>query len=161
MTETVKTALLKALEGMLAAGLPEIPTVRRDWLFPLDLAAIPLPGLFFYEDEEDLGNLGGQVAKNSFPLDLVVFAAFSEPVFTENSPAWQEFKDWADSLAGKLHALWHDRTNRLALKAAGLIQLEELGSHKAPCNEDYGELVLTYRLTYGHALGDAFSLELT
>lgn len=161
MTETVKTGLLKAIASMLTAALPEIPTVRRDWLFPLDLAAIPLPALFFYEDEEDLGNLGGLVAKNSFPLDLVVFAAFAEPVFTENSPAWQEFKDWADGLAGKIHALWHDREQRLALKAAGLIQLEELGSRKAPCTENYGELVLTYRLTYGHALGDAFSKDLT
>jgi hypothetical protein len=165
MSEAVKTNLLKAIEAMLVANLPEVLTVRRDWLFPFDLAALdaqgnpvtPLPGLFFYEDSEDLGTLGSQVAKNIIPLDLVVFAAFSEPVYTENSPAWQNFKDWADSLAGQIHGLWQNRALRLPLKAAGLIHLEELGNRKAPSNENYGEMVLTYRLTYGHALGDAFT----
>jgi hypothetical protein len=158
MADTVKTSLLKAIETMLVAGLPEIPTVRRDWLFPFDLSTVPLPGMFFYEEDEDLGTMSSRIAKNVVPLDLVVFAAFSEPVYTENSPAWQEFKDWSDALAGKIHGLWHNREKRLLLRAAGLIQLEEMGNRKAPCNERYGELVLTYRLTYGHALGDAFTL---
>jgi hypothetical protein len=122
---------------MLVAGLPEIPTVRRDWLFPFDLSAVPLPGLFFYEAEEDLGTLGSQIAKNVLPLDLVVFAAFSEPLYDrtdedlwwdESSSAWQEFKDWADALAGKIHGFWHNREKRLLLRAAGLIQIEELGN---------------------------------
>ncbi len=165
MPDPIKTRLLKTIEAMLRANLPEVLTVRRDWLFPFDLAAkddqgnllAPLPGLYFYEDSEELGSLGGQAAKNVILLDLAIFAAFAEPVYTENSAAWQSFKDWGDALAGKIHALWQDRAIRSALKATGLMQLEELGNRKAPANENYGELVLSYRLTYGHALGDAFT----
>ena len=163
MPETIKTTLLKAIETMLRAQLPELATVRRDWQFPFDLSNVALPVLVFYEDAEDLGQVGGQLARNRLDLDLVVFAAFSGPIYQEDDPAWEDngawqaFKDWADGLAGQVHGLWQDREIMAPLKAAGLLRLEELGNRKAPSNQDYGELVLSYRLTYGHALGDAFT----
>ena len=169
MSELVKTMLLKAVESLFNNNLPGIMTVCRDWLFPFDLGATdengslrtPLPALFFYEDPEDLGTLGSRVAKNIVFLDLAIFDAFSEPVYTENSPAWQTFKDWADIQAAQIHSLWHNRTHRMMLKSAGLIQLEEMGNRKAPASELYGEMVVTVRLTYGHALGDAFTMQLS
>jgi len=162
MAETVKTGLLKAIEAILTAGLPEMSTVRRDWMLPFDLGSVALPALLFYEESDDLWRLS-RITQKIIDLNLVVFAAFSGPVYEEDNPAWennaawQEFKDWADAIAGKIHSLWHNRDILTTLRAAGLIRLEELGNHKAPANAEYGELVLTYNLTYGHALGDAFT----
>ena len=154
MSALVKTALLQTLETLLAQTLPGV-TIKRDWLFPLDLATLPLPALLFYEDHEAPGVANIQ-AKNELDLDLVYFAKFSGPVYDDNSPAWQEFKDAADVAAGLIHGLLHARISLLSLREVGLTQVEERGNRKAPSSETYGEMVLTVRLTYGHALGRAF-----
>ena len=64
-------------------------------------------------------------------------------------------------MAGKIHNLFFDPIALAALYEAGLILVEEKGNRKAPCNESYGEMVLTVRLTYGHALGDAFTTQVS
>lgn len=159
MSDTVKTGLLKTLETVLQ-GLPGIATIQRDCLFPLDLATIPLPALIFYEDLEDIKK-GGRLNRNVIHLDLVMFEAFSSPVFDVGNTAWQDFKEAADQVAGEIHNLFFDPTALAALYGAGLILVEEVGNRKAPCNEYYGEMVLTVRLTYGHALGDAFTTQVS
>lgn len=153
MSEPVKTTLLKALETMLQS-VDGIATVQRDCQFPFDFGALPLPVLIFYEDYETPG-VDNRLAKNNLDLDLVLFDVFSGPVMDENSLAWQSFKDKADAVAGAIHGLWHDQRALVHLRAAGLIRVEERGNRKAPCNADYGEMVLTVRLTYGHPLGQA------
>jgi hypothetical protein len=163
MTETVKTTLLKAVATMLQ-GLPGVATIKRDWQFPLDLAAndgegnpiLPLPALLFYEDHDAPG-IDNRLAKNELDLDLVLFDAFTGPVTDEDSPAWQTFKDSADLVAAYIHGLWHNRTALAPLRSTGLMKVEERGNRKAFCTEEYGEMVLTVRLTYGHPLGQALT----
>lgn len=162
--DTVKTGLLKALETLLQ-GVEGISTVYRDYYFPVDLAPlhedpIPLPALFFYEDLEDLKK-AGRLMMNILHLDLACFDAFTGPVENFKSQAWTEFKDKMDQVAGRIHNLLLDPAALGPLHAAGLIKVEEVGNRKAPCNETYGEMVLTIRLTYGHALGDAFNTQVS
>ena len=100
----------------------------------------PLPALFFYEDRETPGNVGGRWrrGKNVLQLYLAIFGAFAAPVFTPDSAAWQSFKEWSDALAGKIHGLWYDRSLRQTLRSAGLIGLEEGEKSQAPGSENYG-----------------------
>lgn len=159
MPELVKTTLLQALEAALAK-LPGLPTVRREFDLPFDLDSVTTPALFFWEDPEDLEEIN-LMARNVLHLSLGVFIKLTGDIGDGQTPAFQGFADAADIVAGQVHGLINNRENLAAWQALGLLELEPVAQSKALASETYGEMVLTYRLTYWHRLGDANSLNLS
>lgn len=166
MSEPVKTTLLKAIETALGT-IPGLPTVRREFDLPFDLEAldetgaevIEKPALFFWEDPEDLEE-DNLMARNILHLSLATFIRVQGGIGDGQTPAFQTFADEADILAGRIHGLMTDKTNLAAWQALGLLDLEPQAQSKALAGKLYGEMVLAYRLTYWHRLGDATSLNL-
>lgn len=165
--DLVKTTLLKAIETALGT-IPGLPTVRREYDLPFDLEAvdpdtgaeiIAKPALFFWEAPEDLEE-DNLIARNTLSLSLATFIKVQGEIGDGQTPAFQIFADEADVLAGRIHGLMTDRTNLAAWQALGLLDLEPQSQSKALADQRYGEMVLTYRLTYWHRLGDATSLNL-
>ena len=158
MSEPVKTILLQAMEAALA-GLPGLETVRREYDLPFDLAQVTCPALFFWEDPEDLEE-DNLIARNTLHLSLAVYLELQGGIGDGETPTFQTFADQADRLAGQIHGLITDRGQLTAWQALGLLEIEPVAQIKALASELYGEMVLTYRLTYWHRLGDAGSLNL-
>jgi hypothetical protein len=177
MSEPVKTILLKAFEVALGT-ISGLPTVRREFDLPFDLDGldpdtgaeiIAKPALFFWEDPEDLQE-DNLMARNILHLSLAVFIKLpgddqfeNQPdgsIILTKTPDFQRFADQADILAGQIHGLLTDRVNLDAWRSLGLLELEPVAQSKALASELYGEMILTYRLTYWHRLGDATSLNL-
>ncbi len=177
MTEPVKTTLLKALEKALGT-ISGLPTVWREYDLPFDLEAtdpetgmeiIDKPALFFWQDSEDEEE-DNLITRKTLHLQFAVYLKLPtddvpeyQPqggVILKEVPVFQRFSDRADILAGKIHALMNNRVNLAAWQALGLLEIEPVAQSKALASETYGEMVLTYRLTYWHRLGDAYSLNL-
>lgn len=166
MSEPVKTTLLKAMETALGT-IPGLPTVRREFDLPFDLNAvddagaeiIAKPALFFWEGSEDLEE-DNLMARNVLDLTLITYIKLQGEIGNGQTPAFQTFADAADVLAGQIHGLMTDPANLAAWQALGLLDLEPRAQSKALASELYGEMALTYRLTYWHRLGDATSLNL-
>ncbi|MFH1089953.1 MAG: hypothetical protein V1742_00140, partial [Pseudomonadota bacterium] len=117
------------------------------------------------EDEEE-DNL---ITRKTLHLQFAVYLRLptddvpeyqSGGVILKEVPVFQRFSDQADILAGKIHALMNNRINLAAWQALGLLEIEPVAQSKALASELYGEMVLTYRLTYWHRMGDATSLNL-
>jgi len=163
----VKTPLLKAIETVLG-NIPGLPTVRREYDLPFDLGAtnpdtgeeiIAKPALFFWEEPEDLEE-DNLIARNVLHLHLITYIKLQGEIGDGETAAFQTFADAADVLAGQIGQLMTDRSNLADWRGLGLLDLEPVAQSKALASELYGELSLTYRLTYWHRLGDATSLNL-
>jgi hypothetical protein len=150
MADTVKTRVMKALEAVLKAGVPEVKTVARREPVGTDLDKIGLPALFLYEDDES-GKKANRLRLGIIRLEMAVFIRL-KPGKDHGFPA---FYDLADTIGARVYTVIQTSPNLAGL----VIQAEEDPRRKAVGNEAFGELVLRYRLTYGHAIGDAFTTQ--
>jgi len=167
MAEPVKTFLLKDLEARLQA-IPGLPTVRRQFDLPLDLdetdpetgaEMIAKPAMFFWEGPED-SEEENLITRNALQLSLVTYFKLSGALGDGQTPTFQVFADEAEVLAIPIKKMLANAANLAAWGDLGLLEMEPIGISKALASETYGEMVLTYRLTYWHRLGDAASLNL-
>jgi hypothetical protein len=150
MTDTVKTRVMKALEAALREGVPEVKTVVRREPVGTDLDKVNLPALFLYEDEES-GTRHNRLRLGIIRVEMAVFIRLRPG----KDYGFQAFYDLADTIAGRVYMVIQTSPMLSGL----VIQAEEDPRRKAIGNEAFGELVLGYRLTYGHAAGDAFTTE--
>jgi hypothetical protein len=150
MADTVKTRVMQALEAILSAGVPEVKTVERWEPVGTDLDKINLPALFLYEDDES-GKKANRLRLGVIRVEMAVFIRL-KPGKDHGFPA---FYDLADTIAGRVYMAIKTSPNLKGL----VIQAQEDTRRKAIGNETFGELVLRYRLTYGHAAGDAFTTQ--
>jgi hypothetical protein len=151
MADTVKTRVMKALEAVLRSGVPEVKTVERREPVSTDLDKIGLPALFLYEDDET-GKKANRLRLGIIRLEIVVFIRL---IPKSKDPGFQAFYDLADTIAGRVYMVIQTSPGLTGL----VIKAEEDPRRKAIGNESFGELVLKYRLTYGHAAGDAFTTQ--
>jgi hypothetical protein len=167
MSEPIKTTLLKAIEAALGT-IPGLPTVRREFDLPFDLDAVDpatgteliiKPALFFWPEPEDFEE-ENLITRNTFDLSLVTYIKLTGEIGDGITPTFQIFEDAAQSLSVPIKTLLADSVNMAAWGDLGLLDLEPIGYSAALASELYGEMVLTYRLTYWHRLGDATSLNL-
>lgn len=151
MAEPVKTQIMKALETMLGE-IAEIGSVQRWYDMPVDLDTLTCPALFFWEEED-------REQRNRIAIgELSVYMGVFFKLISTDGPGYQDFNDQADIVAGKII----DKLSApSALRAAGMIQIEEKWVKKALASEFYGELSLLYSLTYGHVIGDSTSINFT
>jgi hypothetical protein len=150
MADTVKTRVMQALEAVLKTGVPEVKTVARREPVGTDLDKINLPALFLYEDDES-GTRHNRLRLGVIRVEMAVFVRL-KPGKDHGFPA---FYDLADTIAGRVYMAIQTSPDLKGL----VIQAEEDARRKAIGNEAFGELVLRYRLTYGHAIGDAFTTQ--
>jgi hypothetical protein len=150
MADTVKTRVMQALEAVLKTGVPEVKTVARREPVGTDLDKINLPALFLYEDDES-GARHNRLRLGVIRVEMAVFVRL-KPGKDHGFPA---FYDLADTIAGRVYMAIQTSPDLKGL----VIQAEEDARRKAIGNEAFGELVLRYRLTYGHAIGDAFTTQ--
>jgi hypothetical protein len=151
MADTVKTRVMQALEAVLKVGVPEVKTVTRREPVGTDLDKINLPALFLYEDDES-GARHNRLRLGVIRVEMAVFIRL-KPGKDHGFPA---FYDLADTIAGRVYMVIQTSPDLKGL----VIQAEEDARRKAVGNEAFGELLLRYRLTYGHAAGDAFTTQL-
>ena len=146
--DTIKTQVLEALESALKAEIPLLKTVEGRDPVPTDLETTPMPALFLYEQDET------QAKRNRLALETirVEMAGF----FRLNPPGKKGFKGFyalADRIAGMV-----DQVIQKSPALGGLvIQAQRDLKRPAIANETFGELILIYRITYGHAWGNAFT----
>lgn len=148
MADTVKTQVMKALEAVLLAGVPEVKTVTRREPVGTDLDKIGLPALFLYEDDES-GARHNRLRLGVIRVEIAVFIRLKPG----KDHGFQAFYDLADTIAGRVYVVIQTSPSLKGL----VIQAVEDPRRKAVGNETFGELVLRYRLTYGHPVGDAFT----
>jgi hypothetical protein len=153
MADTVKTQVMKALETALRAGVPEVKTVARREPVGTDLDKVGLPALYLYEDDES----GARHNRLRWGIIRVEMAVFVRLVPRSKEPGFQAFYDLADTIAGRVYMVIQSSPGLAGL----VIQAVEDPRRKAIGNETFGELVLRYRITYGHAAGDAFTTQIT
>ena len=150
MADTVKTQLMKALVAVIASRVSAIKTVERREPVGTDLDKANLPALYLYEEDES-GAMGNRLRWGVIRVEMAVFIRLKPG----KDHGFQAFYDLADTIAA--------RVNTAILTSADLvglvIQAEEDPRRKAIGNESFGELVLRYRITYGHAAGDAFTTQ--
>lgn len=148
MADTVKTQVMKALATVLGAEVPEITAVERRSPIGTDLDKIRLPTLFLY-DEGETGAKANRLRKGIIEVEMAVFIKITPKA---KDPGFQAFEDMADTIAGRVDAALQTNQDLVGL----MLQAEEILRRKAH-SETLGELVLQYRITYGHAAGDAFT----
>lgn len=166
MAELVKTTLLKALETALN-NVVGLAAVYREFELPFDLEevdangeeVVPKPALFFWEAPEEVEE-DNLYVRNTLHLTLATFFKLAEPDNDLEISVFQIFADEADAIAGQIQNLMQDRSRLAAWQSLGLLNMIPVAQNKALANEKYGEMSLTYRLTYWHRLGDASSLDL-
>lgn len=148
MADTVKTTLLKAIEARLGE-VSELATVKRWEDIPTDLAALALPAAFFWEEEEPEPH--NRLTFGILDFWVEVFFA----VDADDPESYTAFSETAETVKGRIAGIFAAPGD---LRAAGLIQAEPGRVVKAKHTPDYGALFMSYRLTYGHARGDAWTL---
>ncbi len=150
MADTVKTQVMKALEEVLRTGVPEVKTVERREPVGTDLDKIGLPALFLYEEDES-GARHNRLRLGVIRVEIAVFIRLKPG----KDYGFQAFYDLADIIAGRVYMVIQTSPDLAGL----VIQAQEDPRRKAIGNEAFGELALRYRLTYGHAIGDAFTTQ--
>ena len=150
MADTVKTQVMKALETVLRAGVPEIKTVDRREPIGTDLDKVNSPALYLFDDDES----GARRNRLRWGVIRLVIAIFIR-LKPGKDNGRQAFDDLAETIAGRVYMVIQSSPGLKGL----VIQAEEDPRRKAIGNESIGELVLRYRITYGHAAGDAFTTQ--
>jgi len=150
MADTVKTQVMKALETVLRAEVPEVKTVDRREPIGTDLDKVGLPALYLFDDDES----GARHNRLRWGVIRLVIAVFIR-LKPGKDNGRQAFDDLAETIAGRVYMVIQSSPGLKGL----VIQAEEDPRRKAIGNESIGELVLRYRITYGHAAGDAFTTQ--
>ncbi|MGO9622141.1 MAG: hypothetical protein ACLPT6_12140 [Desulfobaccales bacterium] len=146
MADTIKTQLMQSLAAALAA-IPEIRTVERRHPVGYDLDRGDLPVLFLYEKNET-GRRANRLRLGTIHVEM---ATWVKLLPQSKDPGYQAFYDQADAIAGEVWALIQ--------RQPGILIAQEDLRRPAIGNDNLGELILQYRITYGHAVGDAFTTQ--
>jgi hypothetical protein len=146
-TDPIKTQVLKAVETLLNE-IPDLATVLRLYKFPVDLDGLADPVCFFWDDTEDRDEEFYRLGIGDLDLWITVFIKLADGDY-------QAFNDEADKIAAKIQGKMETQG---LLRAAGAHQVQEGTVNKALASETWGELVITFRITYAHNRGDAFSV---
>jgi len=144
----IKTQIMVALGEALEA-ITELKTVNRFKGKPIDLDVVPLPALYFYDDNES------RVRNNRLQngvINLVMAVFMPIPVDDLGS---QKFSDDADIIQAKVHGILFGSEN--LLPSLGVIMIQEEQVNKDYPNDEYGILIIQNTLTYAHKFGDAFT----
>lgn len=152
MPDTVKAQVMKALETALATGVSGVEKVHRRDPIGTDLEKIRHSQLFFYEDDHDRER-GNRHAQGTIRLEMAVFIRLR----ADSNYGYQTFYDEADDIASQVYMVMHGP----AFLVSPVIRVQEDLKRPAIGNESFGELVLRYRVTYGHALNNPFSTTLS
>lgn len=148
MADTVKTQVMKALESALRAEVPEVKAVERREPIGTDLETAKLPTLFLYSEDESGKERHNRHARGIIPVEMAVFIRLKPGKDYD-----QGFRAEAETIAAQVYMVMHGPS----FLASPVLRVEEYLKRLAIGNESFGELVLRYRITYGHALNDPFS----
>ena len=148
MADTVKTQVMKALETALIAGVAGVEKIHRREPIGTDLEKIKQAELFFYEEDHDRER-GNRHAQGTIRLEMVAWVRLK----ANNEHGYQIFYDRADEITAQVYMVMHGPS----FLASPVIRVKEGLKRPAIGNESFGELVLRYRITYGHALNDPFT----
>jgi len=151
MTDTIKTAVMKSIETALTAGVSGVEKVHRRDPTGTDLEKIRQAQLFFYEDDHDRER-GNRLARGTIRLEMVVWVRLK----ANSNLGYQDFYDEADDIAGQVYLVMFGPS----VLVSPVIRVEEELKRPAIGNESFGELVLRYRVIYGHALDNPYSIDL-
>jgi hypothetical protein len=145
MADSIKVQAMCKLAEVLET-VPGIASVQRYQGKPIDLDTLKKPALFIYDERETRGKRN-RLATGEFELHLVIWCQLA-------AKGEASFPDLADNLQAAIHNALIGTT---ALK--GLVEkIEEVSCDKQYPNDYYGLLLLTFKLTYMHTWGDAFSV---
>lgn len=144
----IKTQIMVAL-GEVLETITELKTVNRFKGKPIDLDVVPLPALYFYDDNETRER-NNRLQNGVINLVMAVFMPI--PVDDLGS---QKFSDDADIIQAKVHGVLFGADN--LLPKLGVIMIQEVQVNKDYPNDEYGILILQLTLTYTHKFGDAFT----
>ncbi len=148
MADTIKTVMMTTLASVLAT-IPEIRTVERRHPVGYDLSRADLPILFLYEEDET----GQRANRLRLGIIRIEIAVWQKLLPQSKDPGYQAFYDQSEVIAGKV---WAAIQSDPRLSGLVLTAQEDL-KRPAPASDNLGELILKYRITYGHAVGDAFT----
>jgi hypothetical protein len=112
-----------------------------------DLDRGDLPVLFLYEKNET-GRRANRLRLGTIHVEM---ATWVKLLPQSKDPGYQAFYDQADAIAGEVWALIQ--------RQPGILIAQEDLRRPAIGNDNLGELILQYRITYGHAVGDAFTTQ--
>lgn len=143
----MKTQIMVTLGEALSA-IEELKSVNRFRGKPVDLDVVPLPALYYYDDQEDRQR-NNLLQNGVIDLTMVVFMPISE-----DDLGTQKFSDDADIIQARVHGKLYGEK---CLTGLGVLQLEEVQVSKDYPNGEFGILVMQFKLTYGHAFGNAFT----
>lgn len=135
--EAIKTAL---------KTITEAKTVERIPAKGVDLDVAPLPGIFFY-DEDEKRDRRNRLAIGD--VQIVVFGYI--PLLMEG---YTDANLIADTLQGRIHEVM---TQNLLTGSPLISNCIEGTVHKDYPSDEYLLLIMTYTVTYQHNWGDAFS----
>lgn len=148
MTDTIKTQVMKAIETALSAGVAGVEKVHRRDPVGTDLEKIKQAQLFVYEDDHDRER-GNRHAEGGIRLEMAAFVRLK----ADKNLGFQTFYDQADEIAAQVYMVMFGAS----VLASPVIRVEEELKRPAIGNESFGELVMRYRVIYGHALNNPFS----
>ena len=152
MADTIKTQVMKSLETALISGVAGVEKVHRRDPIGTDLEKIKQAQLFFYEEDHDRER-GNRHAQGIIRLEMAAWVRLK----ADKDYGYPTFCDQADEIASQVYMVMHGPT----VLVSPVIRVEEELKRPAIGNEAFGELVLRYRITYGHALNNPFSTSLT
>jgi len=152
MADTIKTQVMKTLATVLAAGVPEVGIIERREPIGVDMDKVRLPALYLYEEEES----GRKANRLRLGIIRVEIAVFIKLIPKTKDPGYQTFYDLADTIAARVYTAFQTSATLTGL----VIMAEEDPRRKAVGHELFGQLILRYRISYGHAAGDAFTTNL-
>jgi hypothetical protein len=152
MADTIKTQVMKSLGTALISGVAGVEKVHRRDPTGTDLEKIKQAQLFFYEDDHERAR-GNRHAQGTIRLEMVAWIRFK----ADKDHGYPTFYEQADEIAAQVYMVM----NGPSVLASPVIRVQEELKRPAIGNESFGELVLRYRVTYGHALNNPFTATLT
>lgn len=152
MADTIKTLVMKSLGTALISGVAGVEKVHRRDPTGTDLEKIKQAQLFFYEDDHERAR-GNRHAQGTIRLEMVAWIRLK----ADKDHGYPTFYDQADEIAAQVYMVM----NGPSVLANPVIRVQEELKRPAIGNESFGELVLRYRVTYGHALNNPFTATLT
>jgi hypothetical protein len=152
MADTIKTQVMKSLGTALISGVAGVEKVHRRDPTGTDLEKIKQAQLFFYEDDHERAR-GNRHAQGTIRLEMVAWIRLK----ADKDHGYPTFYDQADEIAAQVYMVM----NSPSVLASPVIRVQEELKRPAIGNESFGELVLRYRVTYGHALNNPFTATLT
>lgn len=153
MADTIQTQFMKALGTALTAGVAGVEKVNRRDPMGTDLEKIKQAQLFFYEADPLTRERGNRHAEGILSLEMVAWVRLK----ADKDFGYPTFYDQAEEIAAQVYMVMFGAS----VLASPVKKIVEELKRPAIGNESFGELVLRYRITYGHALNNPFSTTLT